>query len=314
MIKVLNKFYCSRSARKIAPRLQKKLLETSEEEEEEGEARLNRAGGKLRGSGSASGSRSEKIFSGLSFILNRPTARQARPGSEREDSEGEEEEVGEVGEGDGFDKKSLREAIESQGGRVLAEFPLHHTASWNVSTLETTVICLSPGPSKTMTYLLCLAHGVPLLSHRFVLDSVRLNRLADRSSYLLPAGFSSLLMREVEQEQDNTEELRLNECLLPLAPANRTRQSRRAKEEEEQSGGSRRILSGLHVLVISQDQNFTQDWQSVLDSLGASVTVRHRAADRLSQIRVPDVAVTDSQAPANICKVRQWGITSPADL
>ena len=176
------------------------------------------------------------------------------------------------------------------------------------------MICLSPAASLTMTYLLCLAHGFPAVSHRFILDSVNENRLRDRSAYLLPAGFSELLGREVEQDQDYREELRVNECLLPLAPANRTRQSRRAKEEEEQSGGSRRILSGLHVLVISQDQNFTQDWQSVLDSLGASVTVRHRAADRLSQIRVPDVAVTDSQAPANICKVRQWGITSPAEL
>lgn len=283
MIKVFDKFYCSRSARKIAPRLQKKLLETSEEDEEE-ETRPSRPGGRPRGSGK----RSEKIFSGLSFILNRPTERQ---------NSGEE--------GEDFDKKSLREAIESHGGRLLAEFPLHHTDSWAVSTLETTVICLSPAPSLTMTFLLCLAHGVPLLSHRFVLDSVRLNCLADRSSYLLPAGFSSLLMREVEQDQDNTEELRLNECLLPLAPANRTRQSRRAKEEDQVGWGSRKILSGLHVLVISEEQSFTQDWQSVLDSLGASVTVRHRPTDRLNQIRVPDVAVTDSRAPENICKVRR---------
>ena len=171
------------------------------------------------------------------------------------------------------------------------------------------MICVSPAPSRTMNYLLCLAHGVPVLSHRFILDSVRLKRLAERSAYLLPAGFSELLGREVEQRQDNSEELRVSECLLPLAPANRTRQSRKVTEEETVPGTQvwrgRKILSGLHVLVISRDQRFTQDWQSVLDSLGASVTARHQNSDRLSQIRVPDVTVTDSRAPANICKVSE---------
>ena len=126
----------------------------------------------------------------------------------------------------------------------------------------------------------------------------------DRAAYLLPAGFSSLLMREVEQGQDNREDLRVNECLLPLAPANRTRQSRKGKDDE--SSGCRKILSGLHVLVISRDKRFSQDWQSVLDSLGASVTARHEDCDRLHHIRVPDVVVTDSLAPPNMCKVRTY--------
>ena len=263
--------------------------------------------GSIRGLGGAAWS-SKNIFSGLSFILTKPTAGQARPElGETEYSEESEEMAERAGDGEKFDRKSLREVIESQGGTLLTEFPLAHTESWNVSTLDTTVICVSPSPSRTMNYLLCLAHGVPVVSHRFILDSVRFKRLAERSAYLLPAGFSELLGREVEQNQDNREELRVNECLLPLAPANRTRQSRKVKEVESGggSGGWRKILSGLHVLVISSDQRFTQDWQSVLDSLGASVTARHQTSDRLGQIRVPDVTVTDSQAPANICKVRE---------
>ena len=253
--------------------------------------------------------RSKKIFSGLSFILTGPTPSQAGPERaecEWSDSEEGGEMAGREGERETFDKKSLRAAIESHGGSLLTEFPLPHTDSWNVSTLDTEVICISPTYSRTMTYLLCLAHGVRVLSHRFILDSVRLNCLAERSGYLLPAGFSSLLGRAVEQGQDNREELRINECLLPLAPANRTRQSRKVKEEETY-GACRKILSGLHVLVISKDQRFTQDWQSVLDSLGAAVTARHETSDRLNTIRIPDVTVTDSQAPANICKVSEEG-------
>ena len=243
--------------------------------------------------------------------MTKPASGQARPdlGETESSEEGGDERGG--GEGEKFDKKLLREAIESHGGRLLTEFPLAHTDSWNVSTLKTTVLCVSPSSSRTMTYLLCLAHGFPAVSHRFILDSVNENRLRDRSAYLLPAGFSELLGREVEQDQDYREELRVNECLLPLAPANRTRQSRKVKEVDTAvarggGGGCRKILSGLHVLVISSDQRFTQDWQSVLDSLGASVTARHQAQDRLNQIRVPDVTVTDSQAPANICKVRRY--------
>ena len=243
--------------------------------------------------------------------MTKPAAGQARPELGETESSEEADEVAERdgGEGDKFDKRSLREAIESHGGSLLTEFPLAHTDSWNVSTLKTTVLCVSPTSSRTMNYLLCLAHGFPAVSPRFILDSVNENRLRDRSAYLLPAGFSELLGREVEQEQDYREELRVNECLLPLAPANRTRQSRKVKEVDTAvagPGGWRKILSGLHVLVISSDQRFTQDWQSVLDSLGASVTARHQAGDRLNQIRVPDVTVTDSQAPANICKVRRY--------
>ena len=162
-----------------------------------------------------------------------------------------------------------------------------HSDSWNVSTLETSVICICPGPCVTMNYLLCLAHGVPIVSHLFILDSVRLGHLVDKAAYLLPAGFSELLMREVEQGQDNREELRVN----------RTRQSRKGKEVEV--SGCRKILSGLHVLVISKDKRR----QSVLDSLGASITVRYEDSDRLNHIRVPDVVVTDKVAHHNICKV-----------
>ena len=162
-----------------------------------------------------------------------------------------------------------------------------HSDSWNVSTLETSVICICPGPCVTMNYLPCLAHGVPIVSHLFILDSVRLGHLVDKAAYLLPAGFSELLMREVEQGQDNREELRVN----------RTRQSRKGKEVEV--SGCRKILSGLHVLVISKDKRR----QSVLDSLGASITVRYEDSDRLNHIRVPDVVVTDKVAHHNICKV-----------
>ena len=272
--------------------------EENEEENEKEKTKEHSRGGNRRGSARSSTLR--EIFSGLSFILTRSTGGPARP--EDSDSEAAQERSRSSVE-ERFDKKSLRQVIEVHGGTLLSDFPTH-SDSLNVSTLETSVLCVSPGPCVTMNYLLCLAHAVPIVSHLFILDSVRQGALVDRAAYLLPAGFSSLLMREVEQGQDNTEDLRVNECLLPLAPANRTRQSRKGKDDD--SSGCRKILSGLHVLVISRDKRFSQDWQSVLDSLGASVTARHEDCDRLHHIRVPDVVVTDSLAPPNMCKVRTY--------
>ena len=77
-----------------------------------------------------------------------------------------------------------------------------------------------------------------------------------------------LLMKNVEQGQDYKNELNMNGCLLPYPPATGTRQSSRVKAED--SVNHRKVLSGLHVLVISTDRHFTEDWQSVLVSLGKS--------------------------------------------
>ena len=84
----------------------------------------------------------------------------------------------------------------------------------------------------------------------------------------------------------------------------------RAKDEDT-TVGCRKILSGLHVLIISTDKPFTDDWQSVLDSLGAAVTKRTTASARLAQLRAPDVVVTDNKAPPQLCAVRFTSIVLP---
>jgi CheY-like chemotaxis protein len=59
----------------------------------------------------------------------------------------------------------------------------------------------------------------------------------------------------------------------------------------------------MHVLVISLNKDFADDWQSVLDSLGARVTKRISPSAQLALIRDPDVVVTDSRAPKPLCQV-----------
>ena len=175
---------------------------------------------------------------------------------------------------------------------MLDEFP---TQANPAPTLDRTLIVVSDRHSLTMTYILALADGVPIVSHLFLYDCVAAQSLQEYKSYLLPAGFSCLLMREVEQGQDCSHDLRVNDCLLP------TRMSRQRKDEDASVTG-KRILSGLHVLVISKEEAFTEVWQSVLNSLGAAVSRRHDKT-RLDKLRLPDVVVTDSNAHKAVCKV-----------
>ncbi len=67
-------------------------------------------------------------------------------------------------------------------------------------------------------------------------------------------------------------------------------------------------MSGLNVLVLSLSKGFADDWQSVLVNVGASVTKRIRPAPLL---RDPDVIVTDSRAPRELCEVLRNRTFSP---
>ena len=114
--------------------------------------------------------------------------------------------------------------ITAHGGTILTDFPTHNDP---VSTLDTTLLTVCDHRCITMNYLLSLAHSVPVVSHVYILDCVSSSSLLDRGAYLLPAGFSTLLMQEVEQGKDCNQELRINDCLLPSPPATSTRQSNR---------------------------------------------------------------------------------------
>ena len=243
---------------------------------------------------SSSSRRSKKIleiFSGHAFVLNTSSQRPL-PMTDVEEEDFTDSEFVASNATPRFDKRKLTEIIIMNGGEVLEDFPTQISPA---PTLDRTLIVVSDRHSLTMTYILALADSVPIVSHLFIYDCVAAQSLQEYKAYLLPAGFSCLLMREVEQGQDCSHDLRVNDCLLP------TRVSRQRKDEDA-SMSSKRILSGLHVLVISVEEAFTEVWQSVLNSLGASVSRRHDKT-RLDKLRLPDVVVTDSKAPKAVCKV-----------
>jgi len=254
------------------------------------EARESEAVASPKGSSSRRSKKLLEIFSGHAFVLNISSQRPL-PMTHVEEEDFTDNEFVVSNATPRFDRKRLTDIIVTNGGEVLEEFP---TQASPAPTLDRTLIVVSDRHSLTMTYILALADGVPIVSHLFLYDCVAAQSLQEYKSYLLPAGFSCLLMREVEQGQDCSHDLRVNDCLLP------TRVSRQRKDEDTSVNG-KRILSGLHVLVVSAEEAFTEIWQSVLNSLGASVSRRHDKT-RLDKLRYPDVVVTDSTAHRAVCK------------
>ena len=169
-------------------------------------------------------SKTKDIFAGHSFIFTQ--AKEQLPMTEPDDESYSDSEPNHSTKplDIKFDKRSLRNVITAHGGTILTDFPTHNDP---VSTLDTTLLTVCDHRCITMNYLLSLAHSVPVVSHVYILDCVSSSSLLDRGAYLLPAGFSTLLMQEVEQGKDCNQELRINDCLLPSPPATSTRQSNR---------------------------------------------------------------------------------------
>jgi len=231
------------------------------------------------------------MFQGMCFVFTQ--AKYSMPMTDAEDTESETERTSRLPK---FDKSKLRALVTAGGGRILQNFPSQEDL---IETVNEEIVTVADRMCLTMTYLLSLANSVPIISFMYLEDCETAGRKLDyRPAYLLPAGSSSLLMMEVEQGQDCKTDLQMNGCLLPSPPATSTRLSNKSKEVE--SSPNKKILSGLHVLVLTKEKTFADDWQSVLDSIGARVTKRTSNSSRLAQIRVPDVVLTDKSAPSGL--------------
>merc|ERR1719347_675504 len=203
------------------PRRQAKnsrVLSTDDEEEILPRSRRMQGNGKLESSSKpptllkSRPSRNDLIFQGFCFILT-----QSKSGPKHmtdDETYSDSEPALKSSRETKFDKNKLRTTVSDLGGKVLSEFPIE-----GIEDASEELITVSDHRCITMTYLLSLSHQVPVLSHVYILDCAAAGELLDRTAYLLPAGFSTLLMREVEQRQDCRQELRINDCLLPSPPS-----------------------------------------------------------------------------------------------
>uniref|UniRef100_A0A8D0HF00 TP53-binding protein 1 n=1 Tax=Sphenodon punctatus TaxID=8508 RepID=A0A8D0HF00_SPHPU len=125
---------------------------------------------------------------------------------------------------------------------------------------------------RTRKYFLCLARGIPCVSHVWVHDSCHANKLQNYRDYLLPAGYSLQEHKLLEwQPRENP-------------------------------------FRNLKVLVVSdQRQNFLELWSEILMTGGAASVKQHHSGTQNKDIAlgVFDVVVSDPSCPAAILKLAE---------
>ncbi|NXR34512.1 TP53B protein, partial [Zosterops hypoxanthus] len=162
-----------------------------------------------------------------------------------------------------YDKHYVAQQLRAGAGYILEDF--------NESQCNAAYQCLliADQHCRTRKYLLCLARGIPCVSHVWVQDSCHANQLQNYRNYLLPAGYSL-------HEQK----------LLEWHPRENP-------------------FHNLRVLLVSdQQENFLDLWSEILMTGGAVSVKQHysNAHNKDIALGVYDVVVTDFSCPAGVLK------------
>ncbi|NWS27721.1 TP53B protein, partial [Polioptila caerulea] len=162
-----------------------------------------------------------------------------------------------------YDKHYIAQQLQAGAGYILEDF--------NETQCNAAYQCLliADQHCRTRKYLLCLARGIPCVSHIWVHDSCHANQLQNYRNYLLPAGYSL-------QEQK----------LLEWHPRENP-------------------FHNLKVLLVSdQQENFLDLWSEILMTGGAATVKQHysNAHNKDIALGVYDVMVTDFSCPAGVLK------------
>ncbi|XP_010224365.1 PREDICTED: tumor suppressor p53-binding protein 1 [Tinamus guttatus] len=205
------------------------------------------------------------LFLGYAFLLTMATpsdklVNRQKPSDGPAGSSEEEEEFSEM---TPYNKHYIAQQLRAGAGYILEDF--------NETQCNAAYQCLliADQHCQTRTYLLCLARGIPCVSHIWVHDSCHANHLQNYRNYLLPAGYSL-------QEQK----------LLEWHPRENP-------------------FHNLKVLLVSdQQENFLDLWSEILMTGGAASVKQHYSNTHNKDIAlgVYDVVVTDFSCPAGLLK------------
>ncbi|NWX53435.1 TP53B protein, partial [Promerops cafer] len=205
------------------------------------------------------------LFLGYAFLLTMATpsdklVNRQKPSDGPTGSSEEEEDFSEI---TPYDKHYIAQQLRAGAGYILEDF--------NETQCNVAYQCLliADQHCRTQKYLLCLARGIPCVSHIWVHDSCHANQLQNYRNYLLPAGYSL-------QEQK----------LLEWHPRENP-------------------FHNLKVLLVSdQQENFLDLWSEILMTGGAACVKQHysHAHNKDVALGVYDVVVTDFSCPAGVLK------------
>ncbi|XP_059570410.1 TP53-binding protein 1 isoform X4 [Alligator mississippiensis] len=205
------------------------------------------------------------LFLGYAFLLTMATPSDKLANRQKllDGAAGSSEEEEEFLEMTPYNKQYTAMQLRAGAGYILEDF--------NETQCSAAYRCLliADQHCRTRKYLLCLASGIPCVSHVWVHDSCHANQLQNYQNYLLPAGYSL-------QEQ------RLLEWHPRESP-----------------------FQNLKVLLVSdQRQNFLELWSEILMMGGAASVKQHHSSAQNKDIAlgVFDVVVTDLSCPAAVLK------------
>ncbi|NWR78904.1 TP53B protein, partial [Centropus unirufus] len=205
------------------------------------------------------------LFLGYAFLLTMATPSDKLINHQRasDGPTGSSEEEEEFLEMPPYDKQYVAQQLRAGAGYILEDF--------NETQCNAAYQCLliADQHCQTRKYLLCLARGIPCVSHMWVHDSCHANQLQNYRNYLLPAGYSL-------QEQK----------LLEWHPRENP------------------FYNLKFLLVSDQQQNFLDLWSEILMTGGAASVKQHHsnAHNKDIALGVYDVVVTDPSCPAAVLK------------
>ncbi|XP_060611460.2 TP53-binding protein 1 isoform X2 [Anolis sagrei] len=199
------------------------------------------------------------LFLGYGFLLTvaSPTDRPSS-GQALAVSSGEEEELLVT---TPYNQSYVELQLKTGGGIILEDFKDSQCSAGFQCLL------VADRPCRTRKYLLCLARGIPCVSHVWVHDSCHANQLQNYKDYLLPAGYSLLEQRMLEW---------------------------RPRKDP---------FHKLKVLLVSDEpQDFLEFWSEILMTGGAASVKQQTSASWSKDVGLGlfDVLVTDNSCPAAI--------------
>eukprot|EP00079_Xenopus_tropicalis_P015248 XP_004912689.1 PREDICTED: tumor suppressor p53-binding protein 1 isoform X2 [Xenopus tropicalis] len=211
---------------------------------------------------------SKSLFIGYAFLITSATSNDKQSNRQKSQtfpcisSEEEEEYIESVP----YDRWYTEKQLQAGGGYILEDF--------NDAQCKAAYQCVLVADQhcRTRKYFLCLASGIPCVSHIWVRDSCHANELQNFRNYLLPAGYS-------------LEEERILECHESHHP-----------------------FQGLRFLVVSDHKdNFLEMWTEILMIGGAASAKQHNSTELSKDVAlgVFDVVVTDCSCPESMLKCAQ---------
>ncbi|XP_053319741.1 TP53-binding protein 1 [Spea bombifrons] len=211
---------------------------------------------------------SKTLFLGYAFLLTKATSSDKlnnRVKSQEIPSISSEEDE-EYIESTPYDRRYTEAQLRAGGGYVLDNF--------NEAQCNAAYQCLliADQHCRTRKYFLCLAGGVPCVSHTWVRESCHANELLNFRDYLLPAGYSLQEQRILEWHD------------------------------------SRHPFKDVRFLVVSDlKENFLEMWTEILMTGGAASAKQHNSSDTNKDVALGifDVVVTDRSCPESILKCAQ---------